>query len=73
MFWIINKSIHGISLRYLQETVVLFIHSKGMKRVTAHLWEYQTGLAHKVSLTSAENHFTPCCWGSAFSISVHFL
>lgn len=46
-----------------------------MKRVTANHCEYQMGLAHKVSLTSAENHFSPCSLGvcifpfSAFSVS----
>lgn len=31
MFWIINKSIRGISLRYPQENVVLFIHYNALQ------------------------------------------
>lgn len=34
-----------------------------MERVTAEHCECQIGLAHKVSLTSAENHFSPCLLG----------
>lgn len=46
-----------------------------MERVTAEHCECQIGLAHKVSLTSAENHFSPCLLGvclfhfSALSVS----